>query len=125
MSTLPCLLCGDDLDQRSDKHGKPYFICDQCGMQLFVRRSQGADNLDRLIRALNGRDLPTRVHTQALLEIAAILKELDGVEHEIEKLDRSVGLLETPSKEKQRARELLKKRMQTLLDALDRIAEGR
>lgn len=125
MSTLPCLLCSSDLEQRTDKHRKPYFICDPCGMQMFVRRAEGAKNLERLIRTLNGQDLPTRAHAQTLLEISAILQELNGVEHEIEKLDRSVGLLAAPSDEKLRARELLKKRLQTLLDHLERIAEGR
>lgn len=125
MSILPCLLCGDDLDQRTDKRKKPYFICDPCGMQMFVRRAQGAEKLERLIHTLDGRDLPTRVHTQALLEITAILKELNGLESEIDKLDCSLGLFATASEEKTRAKELLKKRMQTLLDDLERIAEGR
>ena len=92
---------------------------------MFVRRAQGAENLERLMRTLNGRDLPTRAHAQTLLEIASILQELNGLEHEIEKLARTIPFLAKPSEEKTRAKELLKKRMQTLLDQLERIAKKR
>jgi hypothetical protein len=125
MTILPCLLCGDDLNERRDKHQKPYFVCNPCGVQLFVRRPQGAENLRRLIETLQGRDLPMRAHARTLFVISAILQELNGLEHELEKLERSIGFFSTPSEENTRAQELLKKRMQTLLDDLERIAEGR
>jgi hypothetical protein len=50
MAVLPCFLCGKKLDQRTDKNGKPYFICDPCGVQMFIRRKQGIANLRRLVR---------------------------------------------------------------------------
>ena len=37
-----CPLCEDKLDIRFDeKHGKPYVICNSCGVQMFVRREEG------------------------------------------------------------------------------------
>jgi hypothetical protein len=51
MSFLPCILCRNKLQKRTDKHGKPYFICDPCGIQFFVRRRQGMERLENLLRA--------------------------------------------------------------------------
>lgn len=122
MPLLPCFLCGEQLNQRTDKNGKPYFVCDPCGMQTFVRRAQGRENLDRLIDELKKRELPFRTHAQTLFEMRAILQELDGIEREKEKIDNSVGFFSVLSEEKVRAKELLTKRSETLLNRLERIA---
>jgi len=45
---IPCFLCSQELEQRKDKHAKPYFVCDPCGMQIFVRGRQGIKNLGEL-----------------------------------------------------------------------------
>ena len=45
MPFLPCVLCGGKLEKRVDKNSKPYFVCDFCGIQLFVRRKQGMELL--------------------------------------------------------------------------------
>jgi hypothetical protein len=63
------------------------------------------------------------MHAQTLFQIRAILEELQGVEGELEKLDDSISIFSTTSKEKTRARRLLKQRMQTLLAELERVAE--
>lgn len=121
MSALPCLLCGKELDQRSDKHGHPYFVCDPCGLQMFVRRKQGIENLQHLINTLEERKLFMLEHSHVLFEIRAILEELDGLGHELEKLELSTNILAKTPKQKNRAKRLLKKRMQTLLRDLQGI----
>ncbi len=125
MLFLPCLLCGNDLDLRKTIRQKPYLVCNPCGMQLFVRRPQAAENLQLLIKTLHDREIPMRAHARTLFQISAILQELSGVEHERKKLEESIGFLSQPSDEKLRAIELLKTRMRTLLSDLERIAEGR
>lgn len=94
-------------------------------MQLFIRRAQGAENLRRLIKTLHDREIPMRTHARTVFEISAILQELNGVERELEKLEDSIGFFSKPSEEQLRAIELLRTRMQTLLNDLERIAEGR
>lgn len=37
----PCFLCGEQLEVRASKRKKPYFICDPCGLQAFVRKDRG------------------------------------------------------------------------------------
>jgi hypothetical protein len=125
MPVLPCLLCSSELEQRQTKNNKPYFVCNPCGMQLFIRCAQGAENLQLLIKTLHEREVPVRAHAHNLFQISAILQELNGVERELEKLENSTGFFSKPSEEKLRAIELLKTRMQTLLSDLERIAKGR
>jgi hypothetical protein len=50
VETLGCTLCGKTLDKRIDKNGKPYFICDHCGTQFFIRRQEGVSRLEALMK---------------------------------------------------------------------------
>jgi Zn-finger protein len=93
MPFLPCILCGKQLEQRTDKNGKFYFTCDPCGTQFFIRRKQGIEKLEELIRNLNDRELSIQQHRQSLFEIQAILSEIDGVKCEIEELNGQIGIL--------------------------------
>ena len=122
MPVLPCLLCGKQLNQRTDKNRKPYFVCDPCGIQLFIRRQQGIEKLEQLMRSLNGRDLPIRQHAQSLYEVQAILAEIDGLKTEITKLDGEIGIFFV-DEDKLRARKLLKTRIENLLLQLEQIAK--
>src|SRR6266699_1964003 len=57
MPFLPCLLCGNKLEKRTDKNGKPYFVCDPCGIQLFVRRKQGIELLEEVFRNIRRAEI--------------------------------------------------------------------
>jgi DNA-directed RNA polymerase subunit RPC12/RpoP len=48
---FPCPICSDRLDVRESKKGKPYVICDRCGVQMFVRNDAGIRELERLTAA--------------------------------------------------------------------------
>ena len=76
---LPCNLCSQKLQQRTDKNGKPYFICDPCGVQMFIRCKQGIDNLAELIAQLEEHDFRFHEHSHVLYEIQAVLAEIRGV----------------------------------------------
>lgn len=124
MSNIPCFLCTEELAQRNDKNQKPYFICDSCGVQIFVRGRQGIKNLAQLIATLKERDFSFREHAQTLHEIQAVLTEIRGIENEIKVMDSVLDILFT-NEHKERARELLNKRIETLLDRLELIAQRR
>ena len=47
---FPCPLCGAGLAIRSSKNKKPYCICNDCGIQLFVRGKVGITRLRKLVR---------------------------------------------------------------------------
>jgi hypothetical protein len=123
MSAIPCLTCGKSLRKRIDKNGKPYFVCDPCGVQTFIRRPQGIENLDELIKTLGKKELPAREHAYVLYKIQAILGEIRGLRKELDSLD-SIFDLFSDNKEKKRTRKLLEARIENLFSQLHRIAES-
>jgi hypothetical protein len=50
ITTLPCCLCARLLEQRADKNGKPYFVCEPCGTQFFIRGATGRERLEAILR---------------------------------------------------------------------------
>jgi DNA-directed RNA polymerase subunit RPC12/RpoP len=121
MAILPCFLCGKELDQRTDKNRHPYFVCDPCGMQIFVRRRQGIENLAQLIAALQAHDFPFRQHALVLHEIQAVLTEIRGLKKELKALEGVLNIF-SEDEHKERTRELLNRRIDNLLSRLERIA---
>jgi len=123
MPKIPCFLCSQELRQREDKNRKPYFVCDPCGVQIFVRGRHGIENLAQLVATLKERDFPFREHAQTLFEIQAVLTEIRGIEKEIGSLD-SIRNIFSSNKYRRRARKLLQERIETLLGRLEVIAKG-
>lgn len=48
-SLFPCCVCGEAREVRTTKKGKPYLICDPCGMQMFVRVEPGIRRFEQLV----------------------------------------------------------------------------
>jgi transcription elongation factor Elf1 len=46
---FPCCVCGEAREVRTTKKGKPYMICDPCGVQMFVRVETGIRRLEQLV----------------------------------------------------------------------------
>lgn len=86
MGTLPCWLCGKQLDVRVTKNGKLYFICDPDGLQVFVRRATGMERLKQLIRHMEIRKLVFEQQAETVCEIQAMLRELNALKEEIAKV---------------------------------------
>ena len=87
MQSIPCFLCGRQLEKRtSGKNGKPYFVCDPCGIQFFIRGKQGIERLEQFFKNAEKAEVPYRQHAQNFHEMQAILKEIADVESEIAKL---------------------------------------
>ena len=58
---FPCPVCGQGLEIRETKKDKPYVVCDQCGMQLFVRNETGISRFERLVNSAEQRDIWKRL----------------------------------------------------------------
>jgi len=123
MPRIPCFLCAQELRQKQDKNGKAYFICNPCGVQIFVRGSQGLENLKELIATLRERDFPFREHARILHEVQAVLTEIRGLKKEIKELDSVLNIF-SEDEYKDRTRELLQARIEHLLSRLEQIAKG-
>lgn len=48
---FPCPLCGAGLPILPSKRKKPYFTCNDCGVQVFVRGKMGISKLKQMARA--------------------------------------------------------------------------
>ncbi len=48
---FPCPVCGIGLGIRKSQKGKPYCVCDSCGIQLFIRGKLGITRLQELVES--------------------------------------------------------------------------
>jgi hypothetical protein len=121
MPFIPCFLCGRKLERRNSKTGKPYFVCDPCGIQSFVRGKKGIELLEDAFRNIEKAQIPYSVHARHLHDIQALLKEVDGVNTEIDKLGISFFF----NDQKLRIRNSLKTQRDNLLSQLEQLTEAR
>ncbi|MFC1979134.1 hypothetical protein ACFLVP_04010 [Chloroflexota bacterium] len=47
---IPCWLCGMPVEVRHSKKDKPFLICNNCGVQIFIRYSRAAELLIEKIK---------------------------------------------------------------------------
>jgi hypothetical protein len=106
------------------KSGKPYFVCDPCGTQFFVRRKEGIERLDALMHVAKQNSIPFEQHAHRLFEIQAILGDMQGTKAQIEQLENEIGVF-FPDQDKIRACNSLKTRLETLHGELEKLAEKR
>ena len=118
MQFLPCFLCGNKLEKRSDKHSKPYFVCDGCGIQLFVRKKHGIELLETLLDSAEKNAIPFKEAAHRVFEVQALLSEIDGTKAQIKKVQEEIGFL-FPDEDKTRARDALKIRLNNLVSQLE------
>ena len=71
---IPCFLCGNSIEVKNTVKGKPYFICDPCGLQAFIRRPKG---VERLREWMEGKgEVFKKKSGGMVLELVAQLEEL-------------------------------------------------
>lgn len=49
LGTFPCFLCNQPAQVKLDRNNKPYFICEDCGVQSFIRRNKGIHKFKPLL----------------------------------------------------------------------------
>jgi len=118
--SIPCFLCGASLRERSTKRRKPYFVCDPCGVQVFIRRKAGIDLLSKLEDALSLNKALLRPHR--LFEVQRLLSELNGLREEIKKIESSLGVF-FKDKNLLRVCKALQKREKAICDELESLTK--
>jgi len=73
-----CPVCFELLEVRHDKHSKPYCICNDCGMQLFIRGKNGIKRFKNLISNYN-----YKVKSHKLIELIEYYEKLNDKLSEI------------------------------------------
>ena len=123
MAVIPCFLCGADLSIRTDKNKKRYFICDQCGVQAFVRKQDGISRLEELLQSLRTRDFEFAKHKDSFFQICAVLNEIKDLKGQIKKLEAQRGFFST-DRDRERAINALSARVSALLSTLEKYAKN-
>jgi hypothetical protein len=123
MALIPCFLCGVDVPIRIDKNNKRYFICNECGVQAFIRTEKGITRLDDLLRSLRTRNFEFTKHKESFFQICAILREIDDLKGQIKQLKRKRGFFSTDA-DTQRAIKALRTRVKALLSVLEEHAKS-
>jgi ssDNA-binding Zn-finger/Zn-ribbon topoisomerase 1 len=54
---FPCPICGEPLDARKSKKGKPYVVCNVCGVQMFVRFEPGVREFEKLVAEATAKNI--------------------------------------------------------------------
>ena len=122
MQFLPCLLCVAKLEKRTDKNGKPYFVCNPCGIQFFIRRQHGIALLEKLLRNIEKNEIPFKQRAEQVYRIQALLTEIDGIKQQIERIKSQTGFF-FPDEDKIRACNLLKIKLRNLFKELEQLAK--
>jgi DNA repair ATPase RecN len=99
---------------RLSKREKPYFVCDSCGIQIFVRRKEGIERLNKFLDVSNQYSVPFQQATERVYEIQARLNEIDATKAQITKLEDQIGFF-FQDENKIRACEALKTHLDKLL----------
>jgi hypothetical protein len=90
-------------------------MCPACGIQIFVRGRVGIERLKTFFQNAATAEIPFKQHARRFHEMQAMLKEIDDVQQEIEKLGISYFL----SDAKLRVRTLLLQRKESLFSQLE------
>lgn len=122
MAYIPCILCAEKLDKRTDRNGKPYFVCNPCGIQLFVRRPHGIALLEKLIRNCEKNEIPYRQRAESIFKVQSVLTAINETKKQIERLKPQIGLL-FRDQDKLRACNLLETKLENHFKELKELAK--
>ena len=86
---IPCFLCGKLLRVKQTKNDKPYFICEPCGLQVFVRCKPGIKSLNRLISRLSSKSLDIAEILNCSFEVISLNSRLAALRSNLSKLEES------------------------------------
>lgn len=112
---LPCPVCTGPLPVRVAKSNKPYFVCERCGVQLFVRRRDGITALSRLLQQLASSGERLGRSAAVVGDIQAALMEINAVKAQLKKLGNPCD------RDLQRARTVLRRRLRATIRRLSGI----
>ena len=84
---IPCFLCGNQIEVKNTVKGKPYFICDPCGLQAFIRRAKGEE---RLREWMEGKGEVFKKKSGGL--ILELISQLEAVKAKLKEVEDKRGI---------------------------------
>jgi DNA-directed RNA polymerase subunit RPC12/RpoP len=92
VKVIPCFLCGNPCEIRQSKKQKPYFVCEPCGVQVFVRGETGIALLNSF---LESGTVKTRGGTGRVLDVIATVNRLSQLKAKLEEIQDNQGFVES------------------------------
>ncbi len=86
----PCPTCGELKSIENSKKNKPYYHCDDCGVQVFIRGKQGIRRLEEISETNLLERFEKRGGPSEKLELIQIEADLCFLESQIEKLENKL-----------------------------------
>lgn len=86
---FPCLLCGEGLPILASKRGKPYFVCNSCGVQVFVRGKTGISKL----REMANSGILVSGKKESLMRGIALFNRLESLKLQKRDLEMNRGIV--------------------------------
>ncbi len=106
---FPCPTCGRFCKVGLSKKEKPYYVCDLCGVQVFIRAEDGMKRLSgfkdaNLLKDLNGKN------ALKTTELIRVKERIELIDTELKDLEKSSPLLIGADKYKNKIEELKRTR---------------
>lgn len=89
---MPCFLCGKTLKVKKTKGDKPYFICDTCGLQAFVRYKAGIRRFQTLLEALTESGEKFLSLNNSSFEVLGLVSRLGELKEKLDKVNQNKSL---------------------------------
>ncbi len=84
--TIPCFLCGKPIPVKLTKKDKPYFVCDPCGLQVFVRCKPGILILKRLLKSIAKDGNKFKKLNQSSYQTLSLMTRLNELQDRLERV---------------------------------------
>ena len=113
---IPCFLCGNPAELKQSKNQKPYFICEGCGVQAFIRGAKGIKRLQEAMRSKTFNHMATKS--------TALINQMIRLKEKIEEIQKRQGPLSLliEDKELSLAQKALEKEMDKIKSQLNQIS---
>ena len=117
---IPCFLCGNKCEIKLSKRGKPYFVCDPCGIQVFIRREAGIQLFNKAVNEL-GNVIFNWGKANPSYELIGIVNQLAQLKAKLAEIDGKRGIFDFLESDKGLglAAEVLKKEISQLEKRLE------
>ena len=89
---MPCFLCGKTLKVKKTKGNKPYFICDTCGLQAFIRYKAGIRRFQTLLITLAESGEKFLCLNKSSFQVVSLVSRLNELREKLDKLNQNKSL---------------------------------
>jgi hypothetical protein len=80
---------------KQSKKQKPYFVCEPCGVQVFVRRETGIALLNNLLQSLGKNTVNTHGATGQVFDVLATVNRLAQLKAKLCEIQDKQGFMES------------------------------